>query len=445
MIRMANDAPLADLFPVTFVLNLPTREDRWEAFCERMETDWPFGKIVRFPAINGQLAPPPPWWTAGEGAWGCYRTHVQILETCLTNRVERVLVLEDDAYFVEGFLDSCQQFFQHLPSDWKMIYLGGQHLHQEYRLPRRVNDWVYKPFNINRAHCYALQGTETIREVYQHLNHSTIWKKEHHVDHHLGEWHERQTDGVYVPRIWLAGQFGGLSSITCKEEQRNLWEGAEALVSGPVDRPMVGVLGVYRGGTSCIAGVLHHLGLELGSHTKDADEDNPAGYFEDIQLGQICRNIFREPWLVRESDEENATNLLRCWASKRCRELEAEGVPLCGKHPILSLLVPELEVAWNHPKFVVVDRSLDDVTASIRRVGWGWPIEAIEYAIPKITKLRDESLARLQSDFLRIDFNDLVKSPELVVPEIAKFLDCNPNENQLEQAINFVRREVVSS
>ena len=320
-----------------------------------------------------------------------------------------------------------------------MVYLGGQHLQQQLQLPRKVNDWVYQPFNVNRTHCYALQGGDTIRELYQHLNDARTWRDGHHIDHHYGEWLKKNPRGVFVPRTWLAGQIEGLSSITYKQEQENIWLGAEELVSGRIDRPMVAVLGTYRGGTSCSAGVLHHLGIELGGNLKEPNDQNPAGFFEDELLGEVCRNIFSEPWLVREADSENAASLLRWWASKMCREIGDSTKPLCGKYPILSMLVPELETAWNSPKFIAIDRPFEDAANSLKRAGWGWPLEAIEYVLPRIIKARDEALAACRSDHLHINFDELRREPRVVIDRLNNFLNHSPSSSQVEAAVNFVR------
>ena len=44
------------------------------------------------------------------------------------------------------------------------------------------------------------------------------------------------------------------------------------------------VLGMHRSGTSLIAGVLHEMGVNMGSNLMKADEYNPKGYFEDIEI-----------------------------------------------------------------------------------------------------------------------------------------------------------------
>jgi hypothetical protein len=91
------------------------------------------------------------------------------------------------------------------------VYLGGEHLKQNIRLPRRINDWVYRPFNVNRTHCFGLRGRAAMELVYRYLNAFPSWTAQHHIDHHLGTLHAAMERGLYVPRRWLVQQQGGQS------------------------------------------------------------------------------------------------------------------------------------------------------------------------------------------------------------------------------------------
>jgi hypothetical protein len=44
------------------------------------------------------------------------------------------------------------------------------------------------------------------------------------------------------------------------------------------------VVSIPRAGSSCVAGVLHKLGVDMGEgHFQNKDKFNPKGYFEDLQ------------------------------------------------------------------------------------------------------------------------------------------------------------------
>lgn len=56
------------------------------------------------------------------------------------------------------------------------------------------------------------------------------------------------------------------------------WE----LKRSKVSMPMVAVLGPYSGGTSAVAGALHHLGVSMGSHFETPDKTNRLGNIEAL-------------------------------------------------------------------------------------------------------------------------------------------------------------------
>lgn len=52
------------------------------------------------------------------------------------------------------------------------------------------------------------------------------------------------------------------------------------------------VLGIPRSGTSCVAGVLRRLGVDMGSgHLQPPDEHNPKGYYEDLRWQKFNKRV----------------------------------------------------------------------------------------------------------------------------------------------------------
>ena len=209
----------------SFVINLVFKTDRLEKFqssipkCLRPVDVWR--------AIHGDTVQHPDWWTAGRGAWGCYRSHMQILEMCYNEGVESYLVFEDDAVFHENFADLFPQFVANLPDDWEMVYLGGQLLHEIAHPPKRVNDHWYVPYNVNRTHAFAVhkRGYE---KLYRHLA-ATPFVNHEHIDHHLGRLHESGTLKIYCPAKWLVGQDAGQSNISGNINGISFWVDPERL------------------------------------------------------------------------------------------------------------------------------------------------------------------------------------------------------------------------
>ena len=106
------------MFERCVCVSLSRRQDRWKRFTEGIPNGWPFPSVERYEAIDGRLCKAPDWWTAGNPAWGCYRSHLRILEECINTGVESCLFLEDDAVFNDGFVEQAQLFLDNLPKDW---------------------------------------------------------------------------------------------------------------------------------------------------------------------------------------------------------------------------------------------------------------------------------------------------------------------------------------
>lgn len=191
-----------------FVISLAKRFDRLEALAARMPDPWPLPRPCLFPAVDGRAEPRPKWWKATPGAWGCYRSHVELLECCLEESIERVLILEDDVTFSKEFTAAVQGL--EVPDDCQQLYLGGQHLaHAEVGPPGFMIGR-----NVNRTHAYAVFGRATIELLLEHLRpEPERWTSKHHVDHHYGILHRERRIRVYAVQPWICGQRGGRSDV----------------------------------------------------------------------------------------------------------------------------------------------------------------------------------------------------------------------------------------
>ena len=217
-----NEGPM---FEKAFVINLPFKTDRLETFKAAYPSCLP--PVQVWPAVHGDSVKHPSTWTAGNGAWGCYRSHMQILEYCYQNNVESYVVFEDDAIFKKDFEQQFRTFERGLPDDWEQVYLGGQLLHSSQYPPREIADNVYFPRNVNRTHCFGIHKRGYER-IYRHLN-ELPFLRGYHIDHRLGELHDSGTLRVYVPGKWLVGQDGGPSNISGRHNAATFWIDPERL------------------------------------------------------------------------------------------------------------------------------------------------------------------------------------------------------------------------
>lgn len=403
-------------FERVFVLNLSRRPDRWDQFRSALPGDWPFRDPERVAAIDGSSVQCPDTWRSGDGAWGCYRTHLKILETCLNERIESVLILEDDAICCKDFARQADLFMEHLPGDWSLLYLGGQHLECGRALPLRVNDYVYRPFNVNRCHAYALRGRDAIKRVYHHVLCHDQWGTRHHIDHRMGELHKEHPPGVYVPRQWLVQQREGQSDINGNRHDATDFPGAEVLARERIDQPFIAVLGVLSEATETLASILSELGVQTRRSNQFAAK---AGELQDDQLRDVCHELFSAPLYLRTAGRAECVRKLRRWAAMHCYALRHARGYLSAYHPALCLLGPELLEAWPDVRFLIL---MD----SIRPLDTG--NEADRYLARTLISAREQFLRDHHPQAMRVGIDDLTSNPAQVRRCIETFLQ-RPNES----------------
>ena len=212
---------MAILNPRVYVIGLDSRHDRMQEFCRDLPPDWPFTLPVRLSAVNGKAVRPPGWWKAGGPAWGCMMSHARIMEDCLGDSIQTVLILEDDAVFCEGFSKKVQEFLRIVPAGWDQLYLGGQHL----KNPIPSSGGYYTCVNVNRCHGYMM-SLDFMRFVYPLLFEPVRWEADYpmHIDHFFGRLHETRVHQVLAPMQWLIGQREGRSDICGQDMQRRFWQ-----------------------------------------------------------------------------------------------------------------------------------------------------------------------------------------------------------------------------
>jgi hypothetical protein len=421
------------------VISLPDRKERLDEFFAKLPSDWPWKRPEPIRAVNGLALSRPKWWNSSPGAWGCYRSHLRVIEDALTEGLHSILILEDDARCAPEFNDRANAFYRSLPTHEGIQYLGGQHLKTRLGLPVRLNENCFRPFNVNRTHAYAIRGRSHMELIYDYLADLREWKGKHHIDHYYGLLHEVTTRPLFCPGQWLFHQAAGNSDITDDLLEESKFPGAETLLESQIDRKTVAVVGTYRSGSSLVAGMLHQAGIDMGAKFRSPDKSNPRGYFEAEELADLCRRIVVEPWLYRQVPYEETKALLRRWASDRCLAFKDEPPVFGGKHPLMCLLVHELVEAWENPYFICTDRPMEDTIASLKRTGWPWPSESIERMIPMMTEMRDTVLRQASNQVLRVSLDRARSSPSMVMAEVSEFLGVTLSAESNRTAIEHVK------
>ncbi len=442
-----------------FLMNLDRRDDRLREWMQQLPQPWPFPDVERFAAIDGRKLATPEQWRAGNGAWGCYRSHLLILEKCLLEGIDSYVVFEDDAGFVPDFVEHLDAYVRELPEDWGLAYLGGQHLYAAKHPPKKISDHVYRPYNVNRTHAFMVRGRATMKTLYRHLNWND-WHLKHHIDHHLGRLTQRRYEAlvqgknvekesipVYTPDRWLVGQLPTKSNI-CGRKWTQTRFFNDAKNADHSDAPFFAVLGPHRSGTSCVAMVMHHLGVHMGNELGGYEA---TGGGEAIGLANLCEKAMRFPAIDPKIPDGQLAKQLKAWIVTRKAEAIRDRTVAGGKYPHLCRFASHLSDALgNSLRIIAVDRPIEASIRSLQDRSSRHPGQWFAAGDDACDKLQ-RSLLEHRETFIqehpevpvhRINFAKLTEDPETAINELIAFLGIEPTAEEIDSAIAHVNPEL---
>lgn len=116
------------------------------------------------------------------------------------------------------------------------------------------------------------------------------------------------------------------------------------------------VAGPPRSGTSLTAGLLHRLGISMGSRLLPADAMNPKGFFVDLDFEEILSRIYNAENLPSPGDRlpKEAGELVRLIVRDREKAGVDWGVKSLWVGPLIHVLLEECEAV----RLVRVNRPL---------------------------------------------------------------------------------------
>jgi hypothetical protein len=195
------------------------------------------------------------------------------------------------------------------------------------------------------------------------------------------------------------------------------------------------VLGPWCGGTSAVAGVLHHLGVFMGADFVWAYR-GPHETWEDSHLSKLCVRAFSEPGAQLQMDPQSLVANLRSWADSHRRAARTKGRRPGVKHPLLCVAMDFMRDACGPVVPVVVDRPVANVIASLNRLGWWQDEQERAEATAHLIAARDQALAGAAT--VRVDFEALRATPADVIRRLADELGLKVTEAQLKAAAESV-------
>ena len=111
--------------------------------------------VQRFAAVDGEQVIVPPNWLDSRGAYGCLRSHHEVVQEARRLGAPSVLIFEDDAAFDPRLDEKFKKYFQQVPSDWEMLFFGANHM----AAPLEVSENVVRIASANSTFTYALNHT----------------------------------------------------------------------------------------------------------------------------------------------------------------------------------------------------------------------------------------------------------------------------------------------
>jgi GR25 family glycosyltransferase involved in LPS biosynthesis len=140
-----------EAFPHQICINLDRRPERWEQMRAKFARCGIEG-VRRFPAVDGQQTIVPANWSDSPGAYGCLRSHLQVVEEARRLEMPSVLIFEDDAALDPQMSQKFAGYFAQVPNGWEMLFFGANHMAE----PLPVSENVARVVSANSTFAYAL-------------------------------------------------------------------------------------------------------------------------------------------------------------------------------------------------------------------------------------------------------------------------------------------------
>ena len=199
--------------------------------------------------------------------------------------------------------------------------------------------------------------------------------------------------------------------------------------------PIIVVLGVRCGGTSAVAGVLHHLGVFMGTEFSLASRELTESW-EELGLHQLCSRAFSEPGDQLQMDPGVFQAKLQSWAQDHRQAAGMAGRQPGAKDPCLCLAVDFIRDAWGPIVPVVVDRPIAKVVESLNRLGWLPDEQERAESTARLFAARDTALVGMAT--VKVDFEELRATPEVVIRRLAAELGLGATQDQIAAATDSV-------
>jgi hypothetical protein len=194
------------------------------------------------------------------------------------------------------------------------------------------------------------------------------------------------------------------------------------------------IAGLYNSGSTCLAGCMHRLGVDMGSPFWRNEKNN---HYEPYDLSCLLRHFWNEPNTRENTPQPIRVEILRRWVIGR----EVTCPKAVGaKHPLLALSLNDLLQAWGlSTKFIWCYRTLEESIIKLKRRKWF--DEKAEYIQRQLWEAIEAFQISHKNGILRLDYHQLRKNRERVIDEITEYLEIEPSAEQRQEALNWVQQD----
>jgi hypothetical protein len=197
------------------------------------------------------------------------------------------------------------------------------------------------------------------------------------------------------------------------------------------------VIGPQRTGTSAVAGVLHHLGIDMGVNPISPNYE----YFESDAFIALSREVCGE-WQCPQF--HFAPDAWRERVTAYAAEQDKKQ-PLWGaKSPYFSLIGHHILPLLSAPKVIFCDRDFESTVESLHRRERHMQKAVCRHIQGQSFAAQYQSLKAviaLGIPSVRVPFDALIDNPAEIVSRIADFVfdgDTDASAEQLDSAIRFI-------
>tara|TARA_Y100000034_G_scaffold103692_1_gene129559 strand:+ start:30688 stop:31395 length:708 start_codon:yes stop_codon:yes gene_type:complete len=225
---------------------------------------------------------------------------------------------------------------------------------------------------------------------------------------------------------------------------------------------MIIVMGCYRTGTSAVAGILHHLGVNMGSNFQEPNEANPKGYFEDPDFLEANREVHEANQAMQKMSgtdvrcveaERRINKATKKWRELVCQKYGPSGLnsALWGfKDPKFCLVASSVmygplttdgisfrkaaKIIWIHRD---VDETVMSIIKSLGLHGLDADPNKWRAFVNHYVNRTINYMACHEGPSLDINLPGLLTNPRVVINQIAGFVGVW-DKSKLEQAYRFM-------